>query len=157
MTINIRPVGEHEYERWLPLWQGYIEFYQASMPDENTAALWRRIHNPAHEIECRVAENTDTGALVGLVHYVEQTTTWNINPVCYLNDLFVIPGVRGGAVGEGHNQDLIDGDRRQVLGLRKEQLDNQVFEGECLPGPGAGLNDSVAIEGDSFEDFWFWK
>jgi GNAT superfamily N-acetyltransferase len=96
---NIRPAVESDRPQWNPLWQGYLEFYQSSLADAVTDLLWQRIMDPAHEIQCRIAETVD-GKLVGLVHFFPHSHSWYANPVCYLNDLFVLPEIRGGGIGK---------------------------------------------------------
>ena len=96
-SIEIRPVTAADHEQWQPLWQGYLEFYRASLPDSVTDLLWQRILDPAHEIHALVAERD--GGLMGLVHFFPHAHTWYADPVCYLNDLFVTPSVRGGGIG----------------------------------------------------------
>lgn len=41
----------------------------------------------------------DRGAAVGIVHWLTHQGTWTMTDYCYLEDLFVAPGVRGGGVG----------------------------------------------------------
>lgn len=36
---------------------------------------------------------------IGLVHWLTHPATWSTASSCYLEDLFVAPGVRGGGVG----------------------------------------------------------
>jgi len=96
---TIRPAIESDRRYWNPLWQGYLEFYHSSLADKVTDLLWQRILDPTHEIQCRVAAADDT-TLVGLVHFFPHAHTWYANPVCYLNDLFVSPEVRGAGIGE---------------------------------------------------------
>ena len=57
--FTIRPPGGADRAQWEPLWQGYLRFYQSSLPDEHSNLLWQRILDPAHEIECRVAESDE--------------------------------------------------------------------------------------------------
>ncbi len=98
--ITIRKVNADESDAWQKLWAGYIEFYESQMPAQNTAALWRRILDPEHSIQCRVAVENSSGKLIGLVHFFPHVSTWSINPVCYLNDLYVLPGTRGSGTGK---------------------------------------------------------
>lgn len=93
----IRPAQAEDRAQWDPLWQGYLEFYRASLDHRVTDELWRRILDPEHEFRGLVAE-TD-GKLAGLVHYFPHPHTWYADPVCYLNDLFVSPAVRGSGIG----------------------------------------------------------
>ncbi len=107
-SINIRSVTQQERGPWEQLWQGYLEFYESTLTDRQTAALWQRIHDPQHEIQCRVAADVDTAELIGLVHFFPHVTTWKLNPVCYLNDLYVSPAVRGGGTGEALIKAVVD-------------------------------------------------
>ena len=95
---QVRPVTGSDRPLWDPLWQGYLGFYQSTLADEVTEHLWLRILNPDDEIQARVAESSD-GKLVGLVQFFPHPQTWNTKPVCYLNDLFVLPEIRGGGIG----------------------------------------------------------
>ena len=88
----IRPARETDFERWLPLWQGYQEFYRARIPDEATRATWNRFFDEKEPVYCLVAERN--GKLVGLAHYLFHRSTWLVEPSCYLNDLFVDPSGR---------------------------------------------------------------
>jgi GNAT superfamily N-acetyltransferase len=42
---------------------------------------------------------TQEDQLVGLAHYLFHRSTTRINDVCYLNDLFTLPSVRGRGIG----------------------------------------------------------
>jgi GNAT superfamily N-acetyltransferase len=95
--FQIRSVTAADRTSWEPLWLAYIEFYQSTMPDDKTEVLWQRILDPAHEIQCRVAQ--DEQGLIGLVHFFPHAHTWFKSQVCYLNDLFVSPTVRSGGTG----------------------------------------------------------
>ena len=100
MTSNaftIKPAGSGDRAQWEPLWQGYLEFYQSSLAPEVTELLWQRLLDPAEDIRGLVAEAD--GGLVGLVHFFPHPHTWYADPVCYLNDLFVSPSLRGGGIG----------------------------------------------------------
>ena len=97
--LQIRSALDSDREQWDDLWRGYLSFYASSLATEVTNLLWQRIHDPAHEIQCRVAASD--GNLLGLVHFFPHAHTWYANPVCYLNDLFVRPQIRGGGIGAG--------------------------------------------------------
>jgi GNAT superfamily N-acetyltransferase len=96
---RIRHATASDREQWNPLWQAYLEFYESSLADEVTDLLWRRILDSDSDVQARVVENQD-GNLVGLVHFFPHAHTWYASPVCYLNDLFVLPETRGGGIGE---------------------------------------------------------
>ena len=68
--------------------------------------------DPAHEIQCRVAAGDD-GKLVGMVQFFPHAHTWYAQPVCYLNDLFVQPGIRGAGIGRSLIEAVVDAARQQ--------------------------------------------
>ena len=42
---------------------------------------------------------TDDDEAVGIVHWITHRSCWTIGDYCYLQDLFVAPGRRGGGIG----------------------------------------------------------
>lgn len=38
----IRPIAGGDFDRWLPLWHGYLHFYRAELTDEVTRATFDR-------------------------------------------------------------------------------------------------------------------
>lgn len=95
--VSIRPVGEDERAAWEPLWQGYLTFYKASVPAENTDTAWKRFHDP-DEPMFLLGAYVD-GKLTGMVHYIFHRSTWTPGNYCYLQDLFVAESGRGHGVG----------------------------------------------------------
>ena len=89
-----------DFSEWKALWQSYLVFYRTKLPPENTRVLWQRIVDPQHKFQCLVAvESEDRGQLIGLVHFFPHEDTWEVPPVCYLQDLFVRPEFRGTGYG----------------------------------------------------------
>ena len=105
--ITIRPIQPADRAAWEPLWAGYNAFYDRAGPTalapQITQALWERLFDPAEPVFALVAEHD--GALAGLVHYLFHRSTSRIEPVCYLQDLFTSPALRGLGVGRA----LIEG------------------------------------------------
>ena len=97
-SFVIRSAQAEDREQWDLLWQGYLEFYRSSLEARVTDELWRRILDPQHEIRGLLAESD--GGLLGLVHFFPHAHTWYEAPVCYLNDLFVLPTARGAGIGQ---------------------------------------------------------
>lgn len=95
--MQIRPATPDDHDAWLPLWQGYLAFYEVSLAPEVTEATWRRIIAPDGPIDCLVAVQAD-GALAGFATWLLHPNTWSDQPVCYLEDLFVSPAARGQGV-----------------------------------------------------------
>jgi GNAT superfamily N-acetyltransferase len=105
--LTIRPIARHDYEQWLPLWDGYNAFYERSGPTaldgEITRTTWQRFFDAYEPVHALVAESD--GRLLGLVHYLFHRSTTAIQPNCYLQDLFTSADARGKGVGRA----LIDG------------------------------------------------
>jgi GNAT superfamily N-acetyltransferase len=103
----VRPVMRADYDRWLPLWDGYNEFYgrhgATALDPAITATTWERFLDADEPVHALVAE--DQGQLIGLTHYLFHRSTTAIAPICYLQDLFTSEAARGRGVGRG----LIEG------------------------------------------------
>ena len=95
--LMIRPLEESDKEVWKVLFQGYIDFYKSSIPDEQFEITWNRILNPSHN-QFGFASVLD-GKVQGIVHYSFQNSTWAPKNYCYLEDLFVNPEIRGKGLG----------------------------------------------------------
>jgi GNAT superfamily N-acetyltransferase len=98
MAVTIRPLEPRDHENWLPLWRGYLDFYETSVLQEVTDETWRRIVDPDGPIHGLGAFDAE-GRLVGIVHYLFHPATWSATPYCYLEDLFVSPDARGTGAG----------------------------------------------------------
>ena len=93
----IRDVQPTDREEWQDLWERYLVFYKANLPEDTTNFLWRRIFDDDDPVSCVVAEVD--GVVVGITHYFPQPDTWETGPVCYLQDLFVDEALRGSGIG----------------------------------------------------------
>ena len=102
----IRDVRETDAPAWRELWFGYLAFYEQPLPDAVTLATWERLLDPYSAMIGRVIEG-DTGTLDGFSHCVLHANTWAATPVCYLEDLFVRSGRRGGGVGRALIEDAL--------------------------------------------------
>jgi GNAT superfamily N-acetyltransferase len=98
MPVLVRALAAEDHDAWLPLWQGYLEFYETAISDAVTEATWRRIVDPAGPIYGFGAFD-DAGRMIGLVHYLFHPVTWSAANRCYLEDLFVSPAARGTGAG----------------------------------------------------------
>ncbi|MBA2673459.1 MAG: GNAT family N-acetyltransferase [Ramlibacter sp.] len=88
----IRAALPSDEPAWRKLWRGYCKFYGVTLPDEVTARTWKRILDPDSAVMCIVAELQ--GKVCGFAHCVVHENTWEAQPVCYLEDLFVAPAAR---------------------------------------------------------------
>ncbi len=108
--VTISPLAASDYDEWLPLWQGYLTFYESELPDEVTATTFARLV-VGDGVYGAVARD-DHNAVVGFVNWTTHSSTWNPAGYCYLEDLFVSPDTRGGGVGQAlidHVRDWADG------------------------------------------------
>jgi len=93
----IRPLVATDRAEWQPLWQGYLEFYKADVAPEVSDVTFARLTGGREPMGGFVA--TDGGDVVGIVHWLTHRSCWTIGDYCYLQDLFVAPGRRGGGIG----------------------------------------------------------
>ncbi|MDO9619381.1 MAG: GNAT family N-acetyltransferase [Pseudomonas sp.] len=97
MSIEIRPVSTTDHAVWLPLWQGYLHFYQSELPAEVSTMTWQRFLDPSEPTHAALAWRD--GQAVGLVQWIFHRTNWSVENSCYLQDLFVGADQRGGGIG----------------------------------------------------------
>jgi GNAT superfamily N-acetyltransferase len=119
ITSTVRPLRRDDYSRWLPLWDGYNAFYgrsgETALPAEITTTTWERFFDPVEPIFALVAEVEEK--VVGIAHYLFHRSSNKIEPVCYLQDLFTLPALRGRGIGRS----LVEGvyERASQAGARR--------------------------------------
>jgi GNAT superfamily N-acetyltransferase len=96
-TAELRDIGPGDFEHWMPLWQGYQNFYQVVVPEAATRTTWTRLLDPREPVFGAIA--WESGLAVGLAHWIYHRNTWSIEDDCYLNDLFVAPTHRRRSIG----------------------------------------------------------
>lgn len=90
-TVVVGPLLEADRPRWDVLARGYKTFYETVLADADYDRAWRRI------MDCDAIHGLGAyleGRLVGITHYLFHANVWSTD-VCYLQDLFVEPSVRG--------------------------------------------------------------
>lgn len=98
MSIKIRALTEHDEAVWRQLWTGYLEFYESKVDEAVYQSTFRRMLTEG-EYEPNALLAWDGDNAVGLVHFLFHRHCWRIENVCYLQDLFAEPSVRGKGVG----------------------------------------------------------
>lgn len=88
MPITIRPLEARDRVPWQALFEAYIRFYDAKVPDDVIALTWQRLLAEEDGFRALVAED-EGGRLVGLAHMLFHRSTWSATYYCYLEDLFV--------------------------------------------------------------------
>jgi GNAT superfamily N-acetyltransferase len=93
-TPTVSPLQAGDRAAWEVLARGYKHFYQTDTTDAEYDTAWRRLlqRDEVHGLGARQG-----GELVGIAHYLFHASVWS-QPVCYLQDLFVAPGLRGRGV-----------------------------------------------------------
>jgi GNAT superfamily N-acetyltransferase len=90
----IRPLESGDFLAWQGLWRGYLRFYRAPVREDVSAATFDRLVARTDGLTGLVSED-ERGELIGLAHLVFHSSTWSVEPYCYLEDLFVTPSARG--------------------------------------------------------------
>lgn len=86
--IKIRPLKSSDRADWEELFHGYINFYEAKVPDDIVALTWKRLVGGEAGFLGLVAVD-DRDRPIGLAHAVFHPSTWSPTTYCYLEDLFV--------------------------------------------------------------------
>ena len=136
----IRPIRRADQEGWRPLWDGYNAFYGRSgataLPEPITQATWERFFDAAEPVHALVAECE--GSVAGLAHYLYHRSTTRLHDVCYLQDLFTSPELRGLGIG-----------RRLIRGVyaaaRAAGCSRVYWQTQVTNQPGRALYDKVAL------------
>ena len=97
-TVTIRPLEPADKPQWSALWKAYLEFYETSVAQEVYDTTFDRLCSPDHPEQNALLALVD-GTPVGLVHYIYHPHNWRIEKVCYLQDLYADPDVRGTGLG----------------------------------------------------------
>jgi len=96
-SVEIRPVTVADKEHWLPLWQGYLRFYETELAQQVTDSTWQRLLDPTETTNAALAWKD--GRAIGMVNFIYHRSNWSIENSCYLQDLFVSEEARGLGVG----------------------------------------------------------
>ena len=97
-SLAIRKIAASDRAAWAQLWEAYLAFYDTSVaPEVYDSTFARLLGDDPRDFHAFVAEKD--GQLVGLVHYLFHRHAWKIEEVCYLQDLYADPSVRGTGAG----------------------------------------------------------
>ena len=98
MTLTIRPLTADDAADWRRLWTAYLEFYETTVPEEVYQTTFARLIDTGNQTQQAHLALHD-GRAVGLVHFIFHPHNWKIEDVCYLQDLYADPDVRGTGIG----------------------------------------------------------
>lgn len=94
--VVIRPCKDDEGE-WRRLGPPISPSNETVLPEDVFASTFARLTGAAAEGEYRGLLATLDGRPVGLAHYLFHRSCWTVDNICYLQDLFADPDVRGSA------------------------------------------------------------
>jgi GNAT superfamily N-acetyltransferase len=95
--LTIRALASDDRVSWGALWHAYLAFYDRVLPPATYDHHFARLTTPFGDFRALVAERD--GQLVGLAHFVFHPHGWKPEGICYLQDLFAAPSVRGTGIG----------------------------------------------------------
>jgi len=93
MQPSVRELTTADFASWLPLWRGYLKFYESTLTDETTQTTWHRLTDPKEPIFAFGAFTDQK--LVGIAHIIYHRSCWTTGDYCYLQDLFTAEDARG--------------------------------------------------------------
>ncbi|MBV8272582.1 MAG: GNAT family N-acetyltransferase [Cupriavidus sp.] len=117
--VVIRAVQPDDFPAWKILWDGYNAFYgrhgDTALAPEITRTTWSRFFDAYEPMHALVAEQA--GELIGLTHFLLHRSTIQIQPNCYLQDLFTAEAARGKGVARRLIEEVYE--RAKALGLER--------------------------------------
>lgn len=110
--ISIGKLAPSDRVVWEALFRAYIDFYQRVEPPEMYDRAWRefQVDTSLHAFGARLDSR-----LVGITHFLVHPNTSGPD-VCYLQDLFTAPDVRGRGVARALISAVVDWARARGCG-----------------------------------------
>lgn len=87
--LTIAPFNADDYKEWLPLW---IDNNMGHNDEEVTAETWKRLleqDTPVYGMTAKIDNK-----VVGFLHFILHPVTGHLQPVCYMQDVYVAPDFR---------------------------------------------------------------
>lgn len=101
---RVREATTADEEAWLEMWADFVDAKPSEPGNRDTAATnWRRCIDGDHPLQCILAVDAD-GRPQGFLLYLPICFTWSPKDICYLQDVYVRPDVRG----QGYGRALIE-------------------------------------------------
>ncbi len=103
--IAILPVEPRHRADWERLFAGYAACYRVEQTAQMREAVWRWLHDPAHEVNGLVAQDA-ANRVHGIAHWRRFARPLRAGHGIFLDDLFVDPAHRGSGAGEARIAEL---------------------------------------------------
>lgn len=97
-SCSVAALTASDFDAWLPLWQGYLRFYETDLSEAMTRLTFARLTGGAEPMGGFLARDA-SGRPVGFVTWLDHRSTWTEVGYCYLEDLYVDTPARGAGVG----------------------------------------------------------
>jgi GNAT superfamily N-acetyltransferase len=97
--IDVRDMARTDRADWDRMWSGYCAHYGVSLPAADNDELWRRLTDADGAMAALIAVDAGATRPIGFAHFILRPHTFSARMVCYLEDLWVDPAMRGGGVG----------------------------------------------------------
>jgi GNAT superfamily N-acetyltransferase len=133
--VSIRELRSEDRQGWLELWSGYLSFYRVELDERVTDTTFERLCDRADGMFGLVAVDGDERVL-GFANAIVHPSTWALAGYCYLEDLFIARGARGGDVGE----ELIEA---TALAARERGVERLYWHTQQFNGAARSLYDKV--------------
>lgn len=94
---KIHGLQADDYMAWRSLWLKSVEGEELTLDDDAIDDAWAhimRFSDVDSSGMCGLAAHLPSGQLVGILHFVLHPVAGSINPVCYLQDMYVHPDYR---------------------------------------------------------------
>ncbi len=97
-SFRVRWLRDEDRTEWRGLWRAYLEFYETRVSETVYETFFARLRGEdPQDFHGLVAEKDRR--LVGLCHFLFHRHGWKVENVCYLQDLYTVPNMRGHGVG----------------------------------------------------------
>ena len=93
-ALDLRKISAADYDLWLPLWR---ENNHGRVSDDVTANTWARLIDDAQDVHglcLYVRDEAGVQTMAGQLHYILHPVTGHVEPVCYMQDVFIASNAR---------------------------------------------------------------
>lgn len=98
--ITVRYVTADDKKNWIEIWHCFRANYDKSIPNGLADSNYTKFLDPKTPMWSGIAlDKSKNNAVVGMVNFLSTPSTWNLEDIVYLNDLFVDSNTRGKGIG----------------------------------------------------------